>query len=94
MSKQDQNSRPQQMVKCSRCGRSHHVEDCFLDKGICFRCKLPGHVAANCPMNEEMCPRCGHHHRLNDCLVAKGACFHCKQPGYKAADCPEKTNQS
>jgi len=36
MSKQDQNDRPQQKVKCSRCGRSHSVKNCFLEKGIYF----------------------------------------------------------
>ena len=30
VSKQDHNARPQQKVKCSRCGRSHPIEDYFL----------------------------------------------------------------
>ena len=92
MTKHDQTSRTQQGVKCSRCGRDHLVEDCYLMKGICFQCKKPGHVIANCLEKKETCPRCGRRHKLKDCLVAKGACFHCKQLGHKVADCPEKMN--
>ena len=91
LTKPDQTPQPQQKVTCSRCGRNHLLKDCFLMKGICFQCKKPGHVVANCPEKHEACPRCGRSHKLKDCLVAKGACFHCKQPGHKAAECPEKT---
>ena len=93
MSKQYQSSRPQQKVKCARCGRNYFMEDCFLEKEIYFRCKKEGHIAAQCPEKEGICPRCGRHHKLKDCLVVKGACFHCKQPGHKIADCPEKASQ-
>ena len=90
LTKLDQNPQPQQKVKCSRCGRNHHIKDCFLMKGICFQCKKPGHVVANCPEKKDTCPQCGRPHKLKDCLVAKGACFYCKQPGHKAAECPKK----
>ena len=93
MSKQDQNSRAQHKVKCTRCGRNHFTEDCFLEKGVYFRCKKEGHIAAQCPEKEGSCPRCGRHHKLKDCLVAKGACFHCKQLGHKISDYLEKASQ-
>lgn len=33
---------------CLTCGNNHKGE-CLVGKGVCFRCKQPGHRATNCP---------------------------------------------
>ena len=38
-----------QTVVCIICGQVGHDANTGCLKGLCFRCKRPGHVAAKCP---------------------------------------------
>ena len=40
-------------MKCPRCGRNHLLKDCWIELGVCFKCKQKGHVAANCPKKNQ-----------------------------------------
>ncbi|KAL6520008.1 hypothetical protein OROHE_017151 [Orobanche hederae] len=42
-----QTSKPE----CSNCGKNHGGE-CLYGKGVCYRCKKPGHSASNCPLQK------------------------------------------
>ena len=45
-------------VKYSRCGGDHQVDKCSIDKGVCFRCKKPGHKLKDCLVAKGACFHC------------------------------------
>ncbi|KAK6151884.1 hypothetical protein DH2020_014519 [Rehmannia glutinosa] len=38
---------PQERPQCPVCGKNHYGE-CLYGKGVCYRCKTPGHAAKDC----------------------------------------------
>jgi hypothetical protein len=64
-------------VVCIICGEVGHDANTGCTKGLCFRCKRPGHVAAKCPQ-----ARLAEERRW----LERG-CYACGQPGHFARDC-------
>ena len=62
---------------CIICGQVGHDANTGCTKGLCFRCKRPGHVAAKCPQ-----ARLAEERRW----LERG-CYACGQPGHFARDC-------
>ena len=48
----------QKELKCFRCGGDHQIEDCPMEKGVCFRCKKPGHKLKDCLVAKGACFHC------------------------------------
>ena len=67
-------------VVCIICGEVGHDANTGCTKGLCFRCKRPGHFAAKCPQARLAEER----RRL------ERSCYACGQPGHFARDrqCP------
>jgi len=67
-------------VVCIICGEVGHDANTGCTKGLCFRCKRPGHVARKCPQARLAEER----RRL------ERRCYACGQPGHFARDrqCP------
>ena len=67
-------------VVCIICGQVGHDANTGCTKGLCFRCKRPGHFAAKCPQARLAEER----RRL------ERSCYACGQPGHFARDrqCP------
>ena len=67
-------------VVCIICGEVGHDANTGCTKGLCFRCKRPGHVARKCPQARLAEER----RRL------ERSCYACGQPGHFARDrqCP------
>jgi hypothetical protein len=63
-------------VVCIICGQVGHDANTGCLKGLCFRCKRPGHVAATCPQV-----------RLAESRKQVRGCYECGQPGHFARDC-------
>lgn len=69
-------------------------------KSACFKCRKPGHIMADCPLNQknndsnDICFRCGStEHRLRDCKASSDRvpfvkCFLCSKEGHFARFCP------
>ena len=64
-------------VVCIICGQAGHDANTGCLKGLCFRCKRPGHVAAKCPQAQLA--------QASRKLVRN--CYECGQPGHLARDC-------
>jgi hypothetical protein len=64
-------------VVCIICGEVGHDANTGCTKGLCFRCKRPGHVARKCPQARLAEER----RRL------ERSCYACGQPGHFARDC-------
>ena len=43
---------------CPRCGGDHQIDKCSQDRGVCFRCKKPGHKLKNCLVAKGACFHC------------------------------------
>ncbi|KAL6537743.1 hypothetical protein OROHE_012370 [Orobanche hederae] len=64
--KVDQRSGPKPQTskpECSNCGKNHGGE-CLYGKGVCYRCKKPGHSASNCPLQKAQGQRSGGRARI------------------------------
>ena len=62
-------SNQQKEEKCSRCGGDHRIEECSVDKGVCFRCKKLGHKLQDCLVVKGACFHCKHQgHLVANCL--------------------------
>ncbi|XP_042903507.1 zinc finger CCHC domain-containing protein 9 [Parasteatoda tepidariorum] len=66
---------------------------------MCFNCRKPGHLVANCPSNEDnkaasICLKCGStDHKYTTCKkeitgFPFATCFICKEQGHISRDCP------
>ncbi len=64
-------------VVCIICWQAGHDANTGCLKGLCFRCKRPGHVAAKCPQAQPA--------QASRKLVR--SCYECGQPGHLARDC-------
>lgn len=71
----------------------------------CFKCKEPGHLAANCPNDagqSDICYKCGStEHKLSQCPKFDGnnledlpyaKCYVCQKEGHMARNCTQNKN--
>ena len=53
---------------CPRCGGDHQIDKCSQDRGVCFRCKKPGHKLKDCLVAMGACFHCKKiGHKIADC---------------------------
>ncbi|KAJ9553882.1 LOW QUALITY PROTEIN: hypothetical protein OSB04_017927 [Centaurea solstitialis] len=58
---------------CPKCGR-HHLGECRMGSGTCFKCGQPGHFSKDCKVTMRLCFKCFRPgHVANECPHSDGA---------------------
>ncbi|KAJ9535388.1 hypothetical protein OSB04_un001497 [Centaurea solstitialis] len=58
---------------CPKCGR-HHLGECRMGSGTCFKCGQPGHFSKDCKVTMRLCFKCFRPgHVANECPQSDGA---------------------
>ncbi|KAJ9565502.1 hypothetical protein OSB04_001468 [Centaurea solstitialis] len=58
---------------CPKCGR-HHLGECRMGSGTCFKCGQPGHFSKDCKVTMRLCFKCFRPgHEANECPQSDGA---------------------
>ncbi|KAJ9552628.1 LOW QUALITY PROTEIN: hypothetical protein OSB04_016673 [Centaurea solstitialis] len=58
---------------CPKCGR-HHLGECRMGSGTCFKCGQPGHFSTDCKVTMRLCFKCFRPgHVANECPQSDGA---------------------